>query len=295
MARGVIVRTREHRGLALAALGAVAVVTAAWWVLALYPAASAPEWMIRTRYVCFGAPPGGLPNAGGWILLAGQPIGMLIMLFAGWGNAVARDLRWFASRTPGKLMLGLAFGAVAWGMVNAVSVVRGATRSTDRFSARETIATARPVDVPRLVLVDQHGRQFDLRSFAGGPVLVTFAFAHCETMCPTAIRELLRIRGETGRTDIPLVVVTVDPWRDVPSRLASIATAWSLARDDRVLSGSIEDVNTALDAWHIVRQRDETTGEVIHPITAVLVQSGGSTATRFDGSFEGLRAILTGP
>src|SRR6185503_234591 len=102
VARGLEMGTREHRGLALSALGAVALVTAAWWVLALYPAATAPEWMVRTRYVCFGAPPGGLPNAGGWILLAGQPIGMLVMLFAGWGNAVVRDVRWFGSRMPGR-------------------------------------------------------------------------------------------------------------------------------------------------------------------------------------------------
>jgi protein SCO1/2 len=295
VARGLEMGTREHRGLALGALGAVALVTAAWWVLALYPAATAPEWMVRTRYVCFGAPPGGLPNAGGWILLAGQPIGMLVMLFAGWGSAVVRDLRWFGSRMPGKAVLGLAAGAVAWGTVSAVSIVRHATQSTDRFSANETAPTSRSVEVPPLLLVDQHGRQFDLRALAGKPVLVTFAFAHCETMCPTAIRELLRIRAESGRGDIPLVVVTVDPWRDVPSRLESIATAWRLAPDDRVLSGDIADVNAALDAWGIVRQRDETTGEVVHPVAAVLVQPGGAKATRFDGSFEGLRGMLPVP
>ena len=290
----MIVGTREHRGVALAALGAVAAVTAAWWVLALYPAASAPEWMIRTRYVCFGAPPGGLPNAGGWILLAGQPIGMLVILFAGWKDAVVRDLRWFGSGAAGKLVLGLTAGAMAWGGVSTVSIVRNASRTGERFSAYDPALPPRAVEVPGLRLIDQDGRQFDLQRLANGPVLITFAFAHCETMCPTAIRELLRIRGEAGRDDIPLVVVTVDPWRDVPSRLASIADAWQLAPDDRVLSGSVEDVNATLGAWGIARQRDETTGEVVHPVAAVLVHPGGSKATRFDGSFEGLRTILTG-
>ena len=286
--------TREHRGLALAALAAVGLVTAAWWVLALYPAAAAPEWMIRTRYVCFGAPPGGLPNVGGWILLVGQPVGMLVMLFAGWGDAVRRDLRAFAVRAPGKLVLGLATGALLWGAVKAVSVVRNADKSVELFATDAPVSASRPVEVPSLDLIDQHGRRFDLRSLAGGPVLVTFAFAHCETMCPTAIRELLRIRNETGRGDIPLVVVTVDPWRDVPSRLPTIAEAWHLASNDRVLSGDIKDVNATLDAWGIVRQRDETTGELTHPVAAVLVEPGSAKATRFDGSFEGLRAFLTG-
>lgn len=292
MARGVIAGTREHRGLALAALAAVGLVTAAWWVLALYPAAAAPEWMIRTRYVCFGAPPGGLPNVGGWILLVGQPVGMLVMLFAGWGDAVRRDLRAFALRAPGKLVLGLAIGALAWGAVKAVSIVRNASQSVELFATDTPGSASRPFEVPALELIDQHGRHFDLRSLAGGPVLVSFAFAHCETMCPTVIRELLRIRTETGRGDIPLVVVTVDPWRDVPSRLATIADAWHLATNDRVLSGSIDEVNATLDAWGIVRQRDEATGEVIHPVAAVLVNPGSANATRFDGSFEGLRALL---
>ena len=293
MARGIIAGTREHRGLALAALAAVGLVTAAWWVLALYPAASAPEWMLRTRYVCFGAPPGGLPNVGGWILLVGQPVGMLVMLFAGWGDALRRDLRAFATRAPGKLVLGLATGALMWGAVKAVSIVQNASQSVELFATDAPASASRPFEVPALELIDQHGRHFDLRSLAGGPVLVSFAFAHCETMCPTAIRELLRIRTETGRGDIPLVVVTVDPWRDVPSRLATIADAWHLSSHDRVLSGSIEEVNATLDAWGIVRQRDEATGEIVHPVAAVLVNPGSDKATRLDGSFEGLRALLT--
>jgi hypothetical protein len=56
---------------ALLALGAILVITASWWAMALWPvAASAPEWFLRTREVCFGATATGLPNAGGWLLLA---------------------------------------------------------------------------------------------------------------------------------------------------------------------------------------------------------------------------------
>lgn len=286
--------TREHRGVALAALGAVGLVTAAWWVLALYPAASAPEWMLRTRYVCFGAAPDGLPNAGGWILLAGQPIGMLVMLFAGWGNAVGRDLRWLSGRVSGQLVLAVAALVAGWGVVSAVSVIRRTNSSVESFAANDPTPSSRSIDVPALQLIDQNGRQFDLQSLSQqGPVLVSFAFAHCATMCPTAIKELLRIRTQVGREDVPLVVVTVDPWRDVPARLQSIAEAWKLASGDRVLSGGIDDVNAVLDAWNVARVRDEATGDVVHPLAVVLVHPGGEKATRFDGGFEGLREILS--
>lgn len=286
--------TRERPGLTLAALGAVGLVTAAWWVLALYPAASAPEWMIRTRYVCFGAAPGGLPNAGGWILLAGQPVGMLVMLFAGWGDAVRRDLRWLARGRSGRVVLALAMCCLAWGVLSAISVIRSATGTSDSFAANDPAPSSRTVDIPALRLVDQTGNPFDLQKLSNGPVLVTFAFAHCATMCPTAIKEVLRIRAAAGRDDIPLVVVTVDPWRDVPSRLPTIAETWRLSTNDRVLSGSIMDVNAALDAWNVARVRDEVTGDVVHPLAAVLVHPGGSKGTRLDGGFNSLPAMLAG-
>jgi hypothetical protein len=65
---------------AVSALVAIVAVTAAWWALALWPVGgSAPDWLLRTREVCFGATADTLPDAGGWILLVGQPAGMLIL------------------------------------------------------------------------------------------------------------------------------------------------------------------------------------------------------------------------
>jgi hypothetical protein len=39
-----------------------------------------------TRAVCFGAARDELPNAGGWVLLVGQPLGMLGILLTAWGR-----------------------------------------------------------------------------------------------------------------------------------------------------------------------------------------------------------------
>lgn len=282
---------RTHRGVAVAALAAVGLVTAAWWALALYPVASAPDWVNRTRLACFGAAPGGPPNAGGWVFLVGEPVGMLAMLFAAWGDAVRADLRWLASRAVGRAALGLAIATMALAALGAASVIRRDGDAAEPFPD----GAARPVsiDVPALALVDQHGGEFDLKQVPG-PVIVTFAFAHCETMCPTQVRELLRLREETGRRDVPLVIVTVDPWRDVPARLASIASAWNLAAGDRVLSGDVERVNATLDSWNIPRQRDEATGDVLHALVTVFVRPGGRKATRMDAVVEPLRSLLAG-
>jgi protein SCO1/2 len=290
------VTTRAHRGLALGALVAIAVVTVAWWALALYPAVSAPEWVSRTRLACFGAAPGGLPNAGGWILLVGEPIGMLAILVTVWGDALRRDLQSVAGRPSGRFVLLAAAAALVWSAVAAASLVRRQMMGDAVFAVNQEDGAFAPsaIAVPPLALTDQTGQPFNLASLAGAPVLVTFAFAHCETMCPTLVQNVLRIRRETGRDDIPLVIVTVDPWRDVPARLASIAAAWSLAPGDRVLSGEIHDVNQMLDGWSIARRRDLATGDVVHAMVAVLVNSDGRTATRVDVDVEGLRAILAG-
>ena len=88
----------SHRGgrpgLALLTLVAIIAITAAWWALALWPVgASEPEWLLRTRAACFGSAPGGLPDAGGWVLLIGEPLGMTAFFLALWRHAVADDLR----------------------------------------------------------------------------------------------------------------------------------------------------------------------------------------------------------
>jgi protein SCO1/2 len=181
------------------------------------------------------------------------------------------------------------------GATAAASIVRRATRD-DVFAVNVAKGALAPtmIRVPALALTDQDGQLFDLAKLAGGPVLVTFAFAHCETMCPTLVRDVLRIRTETRRPDIPLVIVTVDPWRDVPARLPGMATAWSLAPGDRILSGAVDQVNQVLDGWGIARRRDPDTGDVVHALAVVLVNSDGRTGTRVDAEVDGLRTILAG-
>jgi cytochrome oxidase Cu insertion factor (SCO1/SenC/PrrC family) len=86
--------------------------------------------------------------------------------------------------------------------------------------------------------------------------MVTFAFGHCEDICPIIVDHATRARRDEGAEQVPLLVVTLDPWRDTPDRLPSIAQLWELAADDRILSGSVDEVNAALDRWGVARVRD---------------------------------------
>ncbi|HEX4934871.1 MAG TPA: SCO family protein, partial [Gemmatimonadaceae bacterium] len=236
------------RGVAATALALILGITAAWWALALVPLASdAPAWVVRTRAACFGSVGSGLPSAGGWVLLIGEPIGMIGTLVAVWGRALADDLAWLAARGWGRLAIVASLGALVWGNVAAGRRVLGALGSGDT-SVFEANAAAQPVprlDVaaPPLALIDQAGERFDLAASRGTPVIVTFAFAHCADVCPTLVHQLREARAQAAKGPVPIVVITLDPWRDVPSRLPHIAQQWNMAPGDRVLSGSVAEVN----------------------------------------------------
>jgi protein SCO1 len=288
-------RRAGRPGLALLTLLAIAAITAAWWALALWPVgASEPEWLLRTRAACFGSAPGGLPDAGGWILLIGEPLGMTGVFLAIWGHPLLDDGRRLRADPVWRIVgANLTIAAiVAFGLLGArVARGYGAGRSVETRDAG--VLTRLGIVAPSFTLVDQHDRRVSLGDLRGRPVLLTFAFGHCETVCPTVVGDLMAARRAARRADVRLVVITIDPWRDTPDRLPSLATHWGLGVDDRILSGTIEDVQAALDALGVARARNETTGVVEHPATVMLLDERGTMAWRLDGWWGAVDSLLS--
>ena len=284
---------RPH--LAVVALAAILAITAAWWALALWPLGpDAPSWIVVTREVCFGATPTGLPNAGGWLLLTGEPIGMLAILMVVWGADLRQGLAALHKRLPGRVASSMVVVAGLVGLTAAgwrVAAAAGAG-APETFSLSAPLPRRGTAPAPALTLVDQRGATTTLTSYRGRWVLVTFAFGHCEDICPVIVQHARQARRDAGALAVPLLVVTLDPWRDTPDRLSAIAAAWELGAEDRVLSGSVADVNGALDAWRVARQRDETTGDLVHGSTIVVVDPEGREAWRIDGAPQRVREAL---
>jgi cytochrome oxidase Cu insertion factor (SCO1/SenC/PrrC family) len=275
----------EFTGATLIALAAIVAITVAWWALALWPAgALAPEWLLRTRAACFGAHGDGLPDAGGWISLVGEPLGMLGIFAVLWARSFRRDLHWLREHRAWWLA---ALSSLA---LASVFVLALGARAARAWAATDTI----PIDIggvpqrvdraaPSTALVDQRGARVSLGELHGQPVLLTAAYGHCSTVCPTLVSELRAARRSAHRTDLPLVIITLDPWRDTPERLPTLAQHWELGPNDRVLSGDIADVEQALDRLGIVRRRNETTGDIDHATSVMLVDARGRIAWRADG------------
>ena len=289
--------------LAVVALAVILVITAAWWWLALAPlGADAPAWIVLTREVCFGASRTGLPHAGGWLLLIGEPIGMLAVLGIVWGTELRAGLahlhRGFAGRAlSAAVILLLASGLLAAGRRVAdarglAGSLAGSLAEGETFAVSAALPERGHAPAPPLALHDQLGGVTRLDAYRGRWVMVTFAFGHCEDICPVIVQHAKRARADEGADSVPLLVVSLDPWRDAPERLGAIATAWELAPHDRALSGTVEEVNAALDTWRIARQRDPDTGMISHGSVIVLVDPDGREAWRIEGAPQRVREAL---
>ena len=269
------------------ALVAIVATSAMWCWLALWPAgAGDPEWILRARAACFGAAPGGLPDAGGWILLVGEPAGMVAVLLAIWGRSLRADVQRLREDPLWRtLASGMAVAAVVGAVVLGVRTTRTYAAMRAPVASGPGVGGLLDADAPAIVLTDQHGRRVSFADFRGHPVLITFAFGHCTTVCPVLVRDLLIARNAAHRSDVGLAVVTLDPWRDTPDRLPTLASHWNLGPDDRVLSGGEAEVNAALDALGIGRQRNETTGDIVHVGNVLYLDERGKIAWRLDGGW----------
>lgn len=277
--------TREQL-FAMTALGAIILITFGWWMLALWPLPGDAEWLLRTRAVCFGSTESGLPDVEGWALLIGQPLSMTAVLLIGWGGATRAALVRLAASAPGRLAVATVAGLLLLGTGGATARVANAAAASGPPGLEQP--TRPPAEVIRmdhkpfsaLALLDQSGDRFDLARYQGRPVFVTFAFAHCETICPVLVREVLAAqrRAEASGARPAVVVVTVDPWRDTPSRLPHIAEGWALPADAHILSDSVGAVLEELRAWEVYIERDTRTGDVLHPALTYVLDLRGRVA-----------------
>jgi len=264
----------------LGAIAFILAVTAAWWTLALWSVPGAPDWLERARSVCFNITESGLPDTSGWLLLLGQPPTMLAVLLVGWRAEVAASVRRLFATRGGRATAGATGALLVAGIVLAGMRVADARLPEIQWGT-EFSASAVPARLDRPwpelpALVDQRGEPFDVSRLAGRPALVTFAFGHCETLCPVVVQAARAARESLGE-DWAIVVFTLDPWRDTPARLVSLEQAFGLdGRRDFVVGGEVVEVEAALAAWDVAAVRDERTGDVVHPGLVYLVDRRGT-------------------
>jgi protein SCO1/2 len=274
--------------------------TLGWWAFAFMPLPSAPpEWLSAARAACFGAVDSGVPASYGWILLILAPASFLVAALVLWGSELVASVR-AVLRSPA--------GLVAAGLLGIVAIIEGGWVAAKLEAARGTEAwmvAARPLDgelppayprqsamAPDFALVDQYGDTISLARFRGRPVVLTFVFGHCQTLCPLVVSSVKQATPESVSGAV--LLVTLDPWRDTPSQLATISRQWQLPPGYHLLSARTgADVLRVVEAYRVPHERSETTGDIVHPPLVFLIDPEGRLAYTFSNPSPGwIRAGL---
>jgi protein SCO1/2 len=279
----------EGSGVALAGFFSWLAVTAAWWALAFARLPEPPVWLERTREVCFGTLPNGLPEPWGWALLVLGPASMLVFLLAIWRRELAVGLALLARSPLGWCLLApaaaLALGGAATVGARLVEANGGSAVLAGEAGPLPETYPRYDRAAPPLPTVDQHGAPFDLAQLRGRPVLLTFVFGHCPVVCPNLTSTLKRASFAYPGTPPPVVVVTLDPWRDTPAALPGLLAKWGIAElpGVRMLSGPVPEVMASVEQWEVGFTRDESTGDIGHAGMIFVLDGEGRVAYRFLG------------
>jgi protein SCO1/2 len=249
--------------------------------------ATPPEWLTAARAVCFGSLESGLPAPYGWMLLVLGPASFLVGIFAIWGSELRASVISLARSPVGACVFAvIAAGLAAEGVwiFTQVRVGLAAVEWTPGAPDSSPLPTTYPRQVavaPDFALVDQDGERISLGRFKGRPVLLTFVFAHCQTMCPLLVQNIKQASAGAPPTEV--LIVTLDPWRDTPSALAGIARQWGVPKNFHFLSSaSVAEVVSVVNAYQVPFERNEKTGDIVHPGLVFLVDARGRLAYTFN-------------
>jgi protein SCO1 len=129
-------------------------------------------------------------------------------------------------------------------------------------------------------LTDQDGRDFELASMRGKPVLVAMFYSSCQMVCPMifeTIHSTLKALPEADRKEVRVLMVSFDPPRDTVAVLKETAakrncdSQWTLARTDEATARKVAAVLG-------VQYRKLADGEFNHSTQIALLDRDGRIA-----------------
>jgi protein SCO1 len=152
------------------------------------------------------------------------------------------------------------------------TVAAAAATTSDRYSVYDLDARWR----------DQQGRSRQLSSLRGRPQVIAMIYTHCSTTCPFTVAEMKRIERESPR-DAGFVLVSLDPARDDPARLAMFARERGLDASRWTLLDGSDDAVRELATVLGVRYRRLSPEELAHSNALTLLDADGVVAYQHAG------------
>jgi len=133
---------------------------------------------------------------------------------------------------------------------------------------------------------NQHGKQFDLSSLKGQPVLITMGYASCKYACPRLAADLLAIETqltEEERKQLSIVFVSIDPERDTPAQMKKFLSEYQVEQQRwHGLTGE-EDAVLELSVALGIRYRKVNDTDFAHSNILTLLSPDGEVKHRLEG------------
>ena len=127
---------------------------------------------------------------------------------------------------------------------------------------------------PDFALTNGQGETVNLSDYKGEIVLLYFGYTFCPDICPTTLSELSKVQHQLddGGEKIQVVMVTVDPQRDTPDKLAEYVDHFH--PDFVGLSGTKEAIDAAGEGFGVYYEKNEgseATGYLVDHTARVFV------------------------
>jgi protein SCO1/2 len=162
-----------------------------------------------------------------------------------------------------------------------------------RHVAPETVRTLADYSVPRVALVREDGKNVVLSDEIGDgkPVVLSFVYTTCTTICPLTSMTLAQLQAGLGdaRDKVHLVSISIDPEQDTPARLRDYAKKFGAGPEWHHYTGTVDASIAAQRAFGSYR------GDKMNHTPVTLVRTGPDARwVRFEGfaSADQLLAVL---
>ncbi|QVN19715.1 SCO family protein [Burkholderia pyrrocinia] len=163
---------------------------------------------------------------------------------------------------PGKTGEGSTGDAAGTAMENAAPHTAGTATEAAGMHMHHvvmpgTMHTTAEYTLPSVDLVRDDGKTVSLVKEVddGRPVILTFVYTTCTTICPMISQTLERLQGELGpdRDKVHIVSISIDPEQDTPERLKAYAARFEAGPEWQHYTGTVEASIAAQRAFNVFR------------------------------------------
>jgi len=160
----------------------------------------------------------------------------------------------------------------------AVCLIGTATMGAENKATRSVVGYT----VPQVELVRDDGKTVSLPEELndGRPVVMSFIFTSCTTICPLLTQTLARLQDALGpdRDRVHIVSITLDPEEDTPERLTEYAKDFHAGPEWQHYTGTVKSIITTTRAFNVDRG-----DKMSHTPVILLRAAPGKPWIRFDG------------